>query len=84
MSSVVMAFPQNRNVGKARHVAQKLLSKSTQRDRDAYWRRVVSDYVRVMQRIGIPDSAIQREIDGLHALVSWQIAEMHRRGPGAA
>lgn len=57
---VVIPFPARHRVGKVRHVSEVLYRKRGH-DADAYWRRIVNDLRRQMERAGIPSDRIDAE-----------------------
>ena len=85
----LIPFPQDRNVGKARHVAHRLLRKSG-RERETYWSTTVNRMALVMERIGFDDVEIARQVHAFHRAVqteidfSQDILTDNRNPPGAA
>lgn len=57
----VIAFPQNRRIGKIRRVASNLTRKSG-RGASAYWQKTVSDLERQLRRANLSENAIRQEI----------------------
>tara|TARA_R100000365_G_C2746354_1_gene75604 strand:+ start:2592 stop:2849 length:258 start_codon:yes stop_codon:yes gene_type:complete len=82
----VVCFPQERNVGKARHVARLYLGKETERSRNTYWHMVCDRLARSMRRAGFSDAQIHRQTQAFLWAVEQEIARMCQRdnGPGAA
>lgn len=70
----VVPFPQSRNIGKARHVAERWLAKSTKRARQTYWRMIADRYATVMIRVGLSEEEVDRQITDFCLLVEEQIA----------
>jgi hypothetical protein len=83
----LVCFPQGRNVGKARHVAERWLAKSS-RDRETYWTTVVGRMAGVMLRIGFSDEEVGRQTEAFRRAVQAQIDfathSDNRTPPGAA
>ena len=63
-------FPLSRRVGKIRHTAAKLATKSTARHATAYRRQVTDSLVGTMQRTGVSRDQMQRELSAF-----WQAVE---------
>ncbi|HCO55167.1 MAG TPA: hypothetical protein DIT93_09135 [Pelagibacterium sp.] len=82
----LICFPQERNVGKARHVAVIYLGKDTERGRNSYWKMVVERLAGTMARCGFSEAEIDREIGAFLWAVEQQIYILTQRndGPGAA
>lgn len=82
----IICFPQDRNVGKARHVAALYLAKSTERARTTYWQMVCGRLAGSMGRAGFSDVEIERQIEAFLWAVEQEIAIICQRGngPGAA
>jgi hypothetical protein len=85
----IIPFPQGRNIGKARVVAQRWLQKSG-RAREAYWSTTIGRMAGVMLRIGFPDDVIARETEAFRRAVqteidfSTDVFPDNRTPPGAA
>lgn len=81
----VIPFPCRSRVGKIRRTAE-YLTGSTQRGRDAYWRRAVTDLTNQMRRAGIADDRIDQEIadfrDGVEAELRRLVYRGHSAMPG--
>lgn len=75
MSAMVICFPQRRNVGKVRHVAQHLMRRPEGRARETYWNQVCNRMAGTMAKAGIGDDQITHQINAFAEAVSW---EMHR------
>ncbi len=71
----VIPFPTTKRVGKIRRTAQQLYE-STQRGAEAYWRRTVTDLRRQMERAGIAEDRIERELRAFFDAVQ---GELNRR-----
>ena len=78
-SAGLIAFPQRRNVGKARHVAALWMHRRPGRERDAYWTNVCKRYREVMARQGFPAHIVDRELRGFLAAVEEQILAIQQR-----
>jgi Family of unknown function (DUF6074) len=70
----IIAFPAERRVGEARHVARKLVELDG-RDKayDAYWRRKVRDMERSLQQAQIPSKVIEQQIDAFGQAVQHEL-----------
>jgi len=84
----IIPFPQSRNIGKARHVAERWLQKSG-RVQESYWTSVIGGMAGVMVRIGFPDDVIARETEAFRRAVQAEIDRRqaslpNRNPPGAA
>lgn len=85
----LIPFPQDRNIGKARHVAERWLQKSG-RAREVYWSTTVNRLALVMARIGFDDAEIARETEAFRRAVqteidfSTDVFPDNRTPPGAA
>lgn len=82
----VVCFPQERNVGKARHVARLYLGKETDRARNTYWQMVCGRLAGTMERAGFSDAEIERQTQAFLWAVEEEIARLTQQnnGPGAA
>lgn len=82
----IICFPQDRNVGKARHVAKLYLAKKTVRARDTYWDMVCGRLAGSMRRAEFSDAEINRQLEAFLWAVEQEIAVICQRGngPGAA
>lgn len=88
----LLMFPQHRNVGKARHVAELYIAKRTEKDRDTYWRLTKDRLAGVMERCGFDDAEIDLQVEAFRSAVQDQINTIHSfkphrgsdGGPGAA
>jgi hypothetical protein len=69
----LIIFPQARNVGKARHVAEIYLGKTSAKDQETYWRMVVSRLAAFMAKCGFPQGVIDQQIGAFHTAVQTQI-----------
>lgn len=89
----LFCFPQDRNIGKARHVAELYLNRRTAKDRDIYWRNIKHRLAGVLERCGFDEAEIDRQIIAFTGAVQDQINIIHNfepagrgsdNGPGAA
>ena len=89
----ILCFPQQRNVGKARHVAELYLNRRTTKDRDVYWRTTKNRLAGVLERCGFPEAEIDKQIVAFTGAVQREIDIIHNfratgrgsdNGPGAA
>lgn len=87
--AVILPFPQDRNIGKARVVAHRWLQKSG-RARESYWSTTVNRMAFVMARIGFDDAEIAKQVDAFQRAVQTEIDFTtdvftdNRTPPGAA
>lgn len=81
----VIPFPMTKRVGKIRRTAE-MLDENTQRGAEAYWRRTVTDLRRQMQRAGVPDDRIDRELrqffDAVQSELNVRAARKNQSRPG--
>lgn len=82
----IICFPQERNVGKARHVARLYLGKRTSREQQIYWKMICDRLAGWMERAGFQQADIDRQTAAFLRSVEWQIHFMTNKGngPGAA
>jgi len=80
----IIAFPQDRNIGKARHVASVFLKRVSDRDRQSYWRRVVQSLRDQFLRNGLDEQETNRQIDIFRSAVQSEVyrIEGKRNQPG--
>jgi hypothetical protein len=98
MADLIM-FPQEHNLGKARHVAATWIAVRTTRARHSYWRTIATRLATTMRNWGVPEEEIEVQIEALRSAVQEQIylieartrqhASRHQNdytdnGPGAA
>ena len=69
----LVAFPQSRNIGKARHVAALWLSKASQIERERYWRLVTARFSEAISRVGFDEAVINSQVSDFAALVEFEI-----------
>ena len=84
--ATIICFPQDRNVGKARHVAA-LILKREGAERDSYWRQVCNRLAGTMSKAGIDDDEIDRQLSALSRAVSLEMSRLDhsdRQRPGGA
>lgn len=82
----LLAFPLNRQVGKVRDVARKLLDKSTDRHADYYRGQVTDALMKRLTKIGIPEHLQDEQIGVFWSAVELELARLSYRGqrPGGA
>ena len=75
----LIIFPQSRNVGKARHVAELYWSKVSPKEREIYWRMVVNRLAAGMARCGFSQPAIDQQINSFRNAVQDQLNALPSR-----
>lgn len=86
VGAAIIAFPQNRNIGKARHVAAKILERDG-KAKEAYWRRICTDMASMLGRAGHSDGQVTFQIMGFHDAVCVEMDRLRSAGiqqPGGA
>ena len=78
--ATVVIFPQDRNIGKARHVARVLATKETRRAQQAYWDQAVRGLQLSLLRAGVSWAEIERQVTRFHTAVA---DELSRRAAAA-
>lgn len=81
--AAIIAFPQSRNVGRARRVAEKLEARQG-KAKDSYWRRVCNDLASMLYRAGIDDRQVEAQIQAFHDAVSLELYRLHNSRAGGA
>ena len=77
-SAQVIPFPSDRLHGKARHVADVIMSKKSVSAANSYWRTsVLKHFVARMESFGLDRGRIDEEVRSFHDVVC---AELSRRG----
>ncbi|WP_461381796.1 DUF6074 family protein [Devosia indica] len=85
--AAIICFPQRRNVGKVRHVAQHMLRRAEGRARETYWNQVCNRMAGTMAKAGIGDDEITHQLNAFSDAVGWEmhkIANADRQRPGGA
>lgn len=77
--SKVLVFPLQRRVGRVRHVASKLLDKQGELA-NTYWRQIVTSLTSQMERAGISEAEIDRELKSFFDAVQSEMARLTYRG----
>jgi hypothetical protein len=77
--ALVIPFPQNRNVGKARRTAQTFLKRRTEASRDRYWRRTIETLERQLSRAGLNNAEIEGQITAFRSVVQFEIDRANSR-----
>lgn len=72
----IIPFPQEHNIGKARHVAALLLKRRTEKDQESYWRQVCNRMAGSMAKAGLDDDQIATQLNAFSRAVS---NEMYRQ-----
>jgi hypothetical protein len=83
---LLLAFPLNRQVGKVRDVARKLLDKSTDRHAEYYRCQITDALIRKLTKLGIPERVQDEQISAFWSAVELETARLTYRGqrPGGA
>lgn len=76
MSASITPFPCRARVGKARHVAHKILTVRAGAV-DSYWRQATNNLRSSMEKVGIEEDRIEREVQDFNRLI---VSELLRRG----
>lgn len=82
-SATLICFPQDRNIGRARRVAQTYVRRPTERAREAYLAETCQTLAGVMQRRGFERVEIERQIMAFRIAVAAELArqcDTHRQG----
>lgn len=78
--ATVIPFPAARRVGKARRAAQVLLNTTSQKGREAYWRRAEHNLASALASIGVPPHEIDRQLRAFSETVSIEMQRQQHRG----
>lgn len=80
-SATILAWPLDRDVGRVRHVARLLMARSTERQRETYWRTTCNRLAGVLLRNGLSEEQVGRQLDRFHSAVSVELTrQAHRNG----
>src|SRR5688500_13982871 len=79
-SSVVVAFPMERAVGKARHVAATYQRRTTARSRDRYWLDTCETMATMLRRCGLDEEQVNRQLSAFARAVSSELALLSGAG----
>lgn len=83
----IICFPQRRNIGKVRHVAQHLMRRPEGRARETYWNQVCNRMAGTMAKAGIGEDEITHQLNAFAESVGWEmqrLASDGRQRPGGA
>lgn len=85
----IVCFPQRRNIGRARHVAELLNRRRSRSAQETYWTTAATALWRSMLRAGISEDEADRQLDDFADLVRMELNRLDgltntARGPGAA
>jgi len=79
----IVAFPQERNLGRARRVVDAVVTKRTQSSRQRYFDRVLFQLGSELEAAGLGASQINRELDAFTRAVNAELWRREaRRQPG--
>lgn len=81
-SCKLIAFPLSRRTGKVRDVARKMIEKSTDRHAAFYQRQVTEALIGQLERIGVPESQQNEQINAFWKKVEIEMARLCYRGAG--
>ncbi|MGV8952822.1 MAG: DUF6074 family protein [Cypionkella sp.] len=84
--ATIIAFPQNRNVGRIRRVALKL-SERDGKLKEAYWNRSCNDLASMLIKAGLSEAHVQAQLYAFHEAVNselYRLANAGCRQPGGA
>ena len=82
---MILPFPMSRRIGEARAVAGKVAQRTTDAQRQGYYRRALAGLAIRLAKSGLDAAQVDRQLDGFTNLVNaelWQIEG--RRQPGGA
>lgn len=77
----VIVFPLRWRKGKARHVAETFLATKPGKRRTGYWNRIVTGIERQLERTGLDEEGIARELHEFTAAVQAEIDRMRGVAP---
>ena len=80
----LIPFPFSARIGRARHVATRLLTKRTEKERDAYCHAVDDHTRQAMEKLGASESEIVAAQDALRNLITREHARLASTHAGAA
>lgn len=75
----LIIFPQSRNVGKARHVAKLYWSKGSPKEREIYWRMIVSRLAACLAKCGFSQPTIDQQINSFRFAVQDELDALPSR-----
>lgn len=86
--ATVIPFPQQRNIGRARHVAQKLVAREG-KSKQSYWRRSCADLASMLSRAGLNQQDVERQLSAFRDAVGVELGritddQQHCQPGGAA
>ncbi|WP_404404911.1 DUF6074 family protein [Pelagibacterium halotolerans] len=82
--ALIIPFPQDRNVGKARHVASLILKRRTQKDQESYWRQVCQRMAGSMAKAGLDNEQIEAQLVAFRRAVSNEMFRQQYMAKGVA
>lgn len=74
--ALVIPFPADRNIGKARHVAALILKRRSHKDRDSYWHQVCQRMAGTMAKAGLSGEQIDAQLAAFHRAVGNELLRM--------
>lgn len=74
--ALIIPFPADRNIGKARHVASLIVKRRTQKDQESYWRQVCQRMAGVMAKAGLSDEQIEAQLVAFRGAVSAEMCRL--------
>lgn len=75
----VVPFPLEKRVGHIRRTADRVFNCRTAREAEAYWRRAVVSLHRQMEKAGVSEERIEREILAFHSSVQTEMGRLARQ-----
>jgi Family of unknown function (DUF6074) len=69
----VIVFPVAARIGKARHIAEKLLTRKTQEQRQSYWNQVRKNLIDELEKRGLSLEEIAVEVQALYDTVAAEM-----------
>lgn len=73
----VIIFPMEARIGKARHVAEKCLSRKSKEQRTGYWNLIVKNLTEELEKRGLQPDQIQKEIEAFRDAVEAEMRKAH-------
>lgn len=73
--AVIVPFPQQRNIGRARHVAQKLRQRDG-KSKESYWRRSCADLAAVLSKSGLGSRDVEQQLLSFRDAVGVELGRM--------
>jgi len=86
--ATIIPFPQQRNIGRARHVALKLAAREG-KSKESYWRRSCADLASMLSKAGLNQQEVELQLSAFRDAVGVELGripddQQHRQPGGAA